>query len=190
MHSAQSAASANAPATATAAILAGESALLRWRTHDTSRNLAQGLCGALAIALVSGLALWTRLGHGNLVQVLLLVHLAAGALAFLLFLPFIVIHWRDGREPLRHLLWPFPLIAEWQWDAYARKRLIGHAFLWLFVAVAVSGLVIAAPAILYLAGHPLTLPYGGHAPLLALHRWLTLVLLVAFVWHLPKKARS
>jgi hypothetical protein len=164
-------------------------ALLRWRTHDTSRHLAQGLVGALAIALITGCALWTRIGNGNLVQLLLLVHLAAGLLAFLLFVPFIIIHWRDGREPLKHLLWPFPLLAEWQWDAYARKRLIGHAFLWLFVFVVATGLIVAAPAVGYLAGHPVTLPYGGHAPLLGLHRWLTLALFAAFIWHLPKKSR-
>lgn len=162
---------------------------LRWRTRDTSRHLVQGFIGALAIATVTGLLLWLRLGHNHLVQVLLLSHLAAGLLALLFFVPFIVIHWRDGREPLRHLLWPFPLIAELRWDAYAGKRLLGHAFMWSLALVLLSGLIVALPAVAYLAGYPVTLPYGGHVGLLRGHAWLTLPLLVCLWCHLPKEDR-
>lgn len=168
---------------------ADEAALLQWRTRDTTRHLAQGTLGALAIALVTGIALWSPLGHGNLVQ-LLLVHLTAGLLGTLLFVPFIVIHWRDGKEPLSHLLWPFRLLAGWQVDPHARKRLVGHFFLWFVILMTISGLIIAAPAIAYLAGVPETLPYGGHAPLLAIHRWLTPFLLAGLFWHLPKEERA
>lgn len=167
-----------------------DSALLRWRTRDTSRHLAQGLAGALIIALLTGAALWLRLGHGNLVQLLLLVHLASGSLAALLFFPFIVIHWQDGREPLLHLIWPLRLLREAKRDAYAGKRLVGHAFLWVVLAVMLSGLAIAAPSVAYLLDHPVTLPYGGHVPLLGIHRWLTPLVLACLLWHLPKEERQ
>lgn len=167
-----------------------DSAILLWRTRDTSRHLAQGMTGALIITLITGGALWLRLGHGNLIQLLLLVHLASGVLATLFFLPFIVIHWQDGREPLLHLIWPFRLLREVKWDAYARKRLVGHAFLWVVLLVVLSGLVTAAPAVAYLAGHPVPLPYGGHVPLLAIHRWLTLAVFAGLLWHLPKEERQ
>lgn len=165
-------------------------AALRWRTRDTSRHLIQGFIGAFAIAAVTGLLLWLPVGHGNLVQVLLLTHLTAGVMTVLFFIPFIVIHWRDGREPLMHLIWPFRLIREVRWDVYAGKRLIGHGFMWSLLIVVFSGLIIALPAIAYLAGYPLTLPYGGHVPLLKAHRWLTVPLLICLWWHLPKKDRS
>lgn len=163
---------------------------LNWRTRDTSRHLIQGFIGAFAIAAVTGIVLWLRIGHGNLVQWLLLCHLAAGLLAILFFIPFIVIHWRDGREPLLHLIWPFRLIGEVRRDVYAGKRLLGHAFMWSLLLVLFSGLIVALPAIAYLAGYPVTLPYGGHVGLLRGHAWLTLPLLVCLWWHLPKEDRS
>lgn len=163
---------------------------LTWRTRETSRHLVQGFISACAIAAITGLLLWLGAGHDNLVQVLLLAHLVAGVLTLLFFIPFIVIHWQDGKEPLRHLLWPFPLIREIRWDAYAGKRLIGHAFMWSLIAVLLSGLIVALPAIAYLAGYPVTLPYGGHVSLLHIHRGLTPLLLLCLLWHLPKKDRS
>lgn len=166
-----------------------DATLLRWRTRDTSRHLIQGFIGAFAIAAVSGLLLWLRIGHDNVVQILLLSHLAAGLLAFLFFIPFIVTHRRDGREPLLNLVWPFRLIGELRWDIYARKRLIGHGFLWSLLLVLASGLIVALPAIAYLAGQPVTLPYGGHVGLLRSHAWLTLPLLTGLWWHLPKEDR-
>lgn len=168
----------------------GADAGLQWRTRETSRHLVQGFIGAFAISTVTGLLLWLRVGHANLVQVLLLAHLAAGVLTLLFFVPFIVVHWQDGREPLLHLLWPFPLIREIRRDAYAGKRLIGHAFMWSLIVVLLAGLIVALPAVAYLAGYPVTLPYGGHVGLLQAHRWLTLPLLLGLLWHLPKKDRS
>lgn len=173
----------------TASPTTGDDAILRWRTRDTSRHLMQGFAGAFAIACCTGLMLWLNVGHGNFIQLLLLTHLAAGTLSFLMFVPFIIIHWRDGREPLRHLLWPFSLIPELQWDAYARKRLVGHTLMWLLGLVLISGLLVSLPAIAYLAGRPVTLPYGAHVSLLRPHAWLTLPLLISLVWHLPKKVR-
>lgn len=169
---------------------AAADATLRWRTRATSRHLLQGFLGAFAIAAVSGGLLLLGIDHGNLVQVLLVSHLAAGLLALLLFIPFIVTHWRDGREPLVHLVWPFRLIAELGRDAYARQRLIGHALLWALALVLLSGLIVMLPAIAYLAGWPVTLPYGSHVGLLAAHAWLTLPLLVGLLGHLPKEDRA
>lgn len=167
-----------------------ESAPLLWRTRDTGRQLLNAFVASFAIALATGALLYCRLGHGNLVQVLLIAHLGAGALALFFFLPFAVIHWRDGREPLLHLVWPFRLIAEWQWDEVARRRLIGHALLWLLALVLLSGLVVALPAVAYLAGHPVTLPYGGHRWLLQIHTWATPALLLTLFLHFPRKDRQ
>lgn len=168
---------------------AADAARLRWRTRDTSRHLMQGFIGAFAIAGSTGLLLWLGLGHDNFIQLLLLTHLAAGALAFLMLVPFVVIHWRDGREPLRNLFWPFRLIPELRWDAWAGKRLIGHGLLWLLALVLLSGLIVTLPAIAYLAGRPAILPFGVHVDLLRVHAWLTLPLLAGLVWHLPKEDR-
>lgn len=163
---------------------------LDWRTRDTSRHLLLAFIASFGIALATGALLWLRLGHNNLVQVLLLTHLAAGLLALFFFIPFIVIHWRDGREPLLHLIFPFRLFAEWHWDLLARRRLIGHGLLWSLAPVLFSGLLVAAPAIAYLAGHPVTLPYGAHVWLLRLHLWLTPLVLLFLAFHLPREDRQ
>lgn len=168
---------------------AADAARLRWRTRDTSRHLMQGFTGAFAIAGITGLLLWLGLGHDNFIQLLLLTHLAAGTLSFLMLVPFIVIHWRDGREPLLHLIFPFRLFAEWRWDMLARRRLIGHGLLWLLALVLISGLIVTLPAIAYLAGRPAILPFGVHVDLLRVHAWLTLPLFAGLVWHLPKEDR-
>lgn len=163
---------------------------LRWRTRDTSRHLLQGFIAAFAIAAVTGGLLLVDIGHGNLIQVLLLSHLAAGLLTLFFFIPFVVTHWRDGGEPLRHLIWPFALIGDMSRDRFARQRLIGHGLLWSLAAVLLSGLIVMLPAIAYLAGWPATLPYGGHVDLLRIHVWLTLPLLGALLGHLPREDRA
>lgn len=164
-------------------------ARLLWRTRDTARHLLLAFVASFAVALATSALLFVGLGHGNLVQVLLLTHLAAGLLALFFFVPFVVIHWRDGREPLVHLIFPFRLLPEWRWDIVARRRLIGHALLWLLLPVLVSGLAVVLPAVAYLAGRPATLPYGGQYWLLQIHLWTTPLVLVALVLHFPRKDR-
>ncbi len=170
-------------------LLPSAEAALHWRTRDTTRHLLQGFIGAFAIAAVTGGLLVLDIGHGDLIQVMLLSHLAAGLLALVFFVPFIVTHWRDGHEPLRHLVWPFRLLGELRRDVYARQRLIGHALLWSLALVLLSGLIVMLPAIAYLAGWPATLPYGSHVGLLAAHTWLTLPLLTGLWFHLPREDR-
>lgn len=163
--------------------------LLRWRTRDTARQLLLGFVTALAIAAATGLLLWLRVGHGNFIQVLLTGHLVAGMLALIFFLPFVVIHWRDGREPLRHLFYPFRLIAAMAHDACARRRLIGHGLLWSMLAVLASGVLVSLPAIAYLAAAPQTLPYGGHVWLLRIHDGACIPLLILLCLHFPGEDR-
>lgn len=167
-----------------------DAALLNWRTHDTTRHLLFAFLGAFAGALVTGVLLWLDVGHAHLTQVLIVAHLAAGVLALAFFVPFVVVHWRDGKEPLVHLVLPLRLLAEWRWDVLARRRLVGHALMWSLALLIVSGCVVAAPALLYLAGYPLTLPYGAHVWLLDAHRWLTPLPLVALAAHFPMEERS
>lgn len=163
---------------------------LCWRTRDTTRTLANALMVALAITLVSGLLLWLPQRHDNLAQVLLLTHLCAGVVALILTLPFVILHWRDGREPLRHLCWPLPLVRAARVDAIAGKRLLGLGLLWSLAIVLLSGLGISLPALAYLGGRPLTWPYGLAQSLLDSHRLLTLPLLLALFWHLPRENKS
>lgn len=169
---------------------AHEAARLRWRTRDTTRHLLFAFLGAFAGALVTGTLLWLDLGHAHLTQVLIVAHLAAGALALAFFVPFVVVHWRDGREPLVHLLQPWRLLAACRGNRLARSRLVGHALMWSLALLVASGGAIAVPALLYLSGYPLTLPYGAHAWLLDAHRWLTPLPLVALAAHFPMKERT
>jgi hypothetical protein len=167
-----------------------DAALLRWRTRDTARHLLLAFIASFAIALTSGALLWVKLGHGNFVQVLLVTHLVSGLLALFFFVPFVAIHWRDGREPLLHMIFPFRLLTEARRDHLARHRLLGHGLLWTLAIVLLSGLVVMLPALAYLAGRPVTLPYGGHVRLLQIHVWATPALLLFLLLHLPKEDRQ
>jgi len=162
-----------------------DQATLAWRTRDTTRQLAHALLIAFAISLVSGLLLWLRVGHDNLAQVLLLTHLCAGLLTTILFLPFIILHWNDGKEALRHLFWPLSIVRAARHDPIARKRLLGLAVLWMLLLVLLSGLLVSAPAVAYLAGYPVIWPYGGQALLIDIHSLLTPLLILILLLHLP-----
>jgi Na+/proline symporter len=163
---------------------------LAWRTRATTRTLLHGLAVALAIAVFTGVGLWLDPAHDGLHQVMLLSHLAAGALASILFVAFATIHLRDGREPLACVLLPLLLLPRLRADRFARRRLVGHGLLWVLALAVLSGLAIAAPGLAYLSGHPQTLPYGMHVWLLELHLWATPALGVGLAWHLPWGERT
>lgn len=155
-----------------------------WRTRATTVALARALITNLLLLAGSGLALWLGRGHGNVVQWLLLLHLAAAALGLLFALPFVAVHLKDGREPLRRLLWPWPLLRPARHGGFERKRLVGHALLWALLLLAASGLVVALPGLGTLMGQPFVWPLGTQAWLLDLHRVFTPVLLSGLLWHL------
>ena len=67
---------------------------LAWRTRATTRALLHGLAVALAIAVFTGVGLWLDPAHDGLHQVMLLSHLAAGALAAIWWAPLLRDWWR------------------------------------------------------------------------------------------------
>lgn len=163
---------------------------LAWRTRDTTRHLLNAYIGGFGISLVTGVMLWLDVGGANLATVLLVTHLAAGTLGLFFFVPYIVAHLKDGREPWQNLLWPFRLIPELRWEPYAWKRLHGHLLMWGNWWLLLTGVVIAAPGVLYLSGYPLTLPYGASAWLTWIHDAFTVVILALMVFHFPAKDRK
>lgn len=163
---------------------------LAWRTRATTRELLHALAVALAIACFTGGGLWLDPAHDGVHQVMLLSHLAAGALTAILFAAFAAIHLRDGREPPACIVLPLLLLPRLRGDRFARRRLVGHGLLWALGLVLLSGLVIAAPGLAYLAGRPQTLPYGMHVWLLDLHRWATPAVAAGLAWHLPWGERA
>lgn len=181
------------PATTTASQVAAPvptdtraSASLAWRTRETTQRVLHALLVALAIALLTGLALWLDPSHGPLIQVLLAAHLVSGVLFLILLVAFTLIHLRDGREPPVYVALPLLLLRDCRHDRIVRHRLIGHGLLWALAVVMLSGLAIAAPAVLYLAGNPATLPYGAHVWLLDGHRWATPFVVAGLLAHLHR----
>lgn len=160
---------------------------LRWRTRETTRHLLEACLASVALCLVTAVPLWLDAGDANLLQVLLVTHLAAGTLGLFFLIPYLASHLKDGREPWKDLLWPFRLIPELRWEPYAAKRLHGHALMWGLLVVFASGLLLSAPALLYLAGVPRTLPYGGGAWLLRIHEWATAAAVALMLLHIPAR---
>ncbi|MDD5328506.1 MAG: hypothetical protein PHX38_00745 [Sulfuricella sp.] len=163
---------------------------LRWRSGDALRRLAGAFAIGLGAAMASGALLFAALPHDNLNHVLLLSHLASGMLALAFFAFFVVLHWRDCKEPLLHLVHPFRLYRQRRGDPHAAKRMLGYALMWPVLLVMLSGLLISLPAVAYLAGWPQTLPYGAHDALQKLHLWLTPILPLVLALHFANKEKS
>lgn len=164
---------------------------LEWRTRDTTRHLMEALAVATGITLTTGIALWIPWWPASLTHVALLLHLLAGALCLLLFVPYIVFHLRDGHESWRDLVWPFALVKELAWDRYAAKRLHGHALMWALSGALLSGATLSLPGLFHLAGQPQWIwPYGASAVLLLAHEAFTIVSFFLFFWHLPMHKRT
>jgi hypothetical protein len=166
------------------------SGLLVWRTRASSRHLLMAMVYSLGITAASAALLWLPLKNSHLTLLALVTHLVSGALALIFFVPFLFIHLRDGRESLFNLVMPWRLLHRVYRDETLYHRLLGYGLMWCLWLVCLSGLTIAAPAIAYLANHPMTLPYGTHALLLHAHRGGTLLLLLLLILHFPKKALS
>jgi hypothetical protein len=167
-----------------------DAARLIWRTRDASRHLLFAFVVSLGIVCASALVLLLSPSHDTVVLAALTVHLMAGTLALLFFAPFLLSHLRDGEEPLRDLLMPWRLLATCRRDPLVRHRLFGHTLMWSLAVVLGSGSVVALPALAYLAGHPLTLPYGAHRQILDVHLWMSAALVVVLLMHFPWKERS
>lgn len=164
-------------------------AALPWRTREATRHLLLAATTSLGVTAATGLGLLAGSDNDNLVALLLLPHLASGVLALILFTPFVIIHWRDGREPLLHLLVPFRLLLAPPGTPFLRQRLLGHLLLWSLGLVLLSGVVSTVPALAYLADEPFTLPYGGQDMLMHVHRWVSLPLAVSVLLHYPRTPR-
>lgn len=163
---------------------------LRWRTRDTTRHLLNAYIGGFGISLVTGVMLWLDVGGTNLAQVMLITHLVAGTLGLFFFIPYVIGHLKDGREPWLNIVFPFRLIPELRWEPYAAKRLHGHLLMWGNWLVLLSGLVIAWPGAMYLAGTFATLPYGSSAWLLWIHDGFTVAILALMAFHFPARDRK
>ncbi|MDR2164874.1 MAG: hypothetical protein LBO79_04435 [Zoogloeaceae bacterium] len=165
--------------------------LLVWRTRESSRHLLLAMVYSLGIAVATGVLLLLPLENEHLTLVALVTHLVAGVLAFVFFVPFLFIHLKDGRESLLSLFLPWRLLRRVYRGETLYHRLLGYLLMWCLWIVFASGLVIAFPAIAYLAGRPMTLlPYGGHAALLRIHLGVSGFLLVVLLLHFPKRVLS
>jgi hypothetical protein len=165
--------------------------LLPWRTRAAARHLLMAMVYSLGLVAASGSILLLPLKNEHLTLIALVIHLVSGALAFVFFVPFLFIHLKDGRESLWHLILPWRLLHRIYRDETLYHRLLGYSLMWCLWLLFASGFLIAAPAVAYLAGHPITLlPYGGHTPFLRAHQGISLLCLLFLVLHFPKKALS
>jgi hypothetical protein len=165
--------------------------LLPWRTKAASRHLLMAMIYSLAITAATGVILLLPLKNEHLTLIALVMHLVSGALALLFFLPFLLTHLKDGREPFWNLFLPWRLLHRLYRGESLYHRLLGYSLMWSILLVFVSGICIMAPAIAYLLGRPMTLlPYGGHAFILKVHLGAFAFLFLFLVLHFPKRSLS
>jgi hypothetical protein len=170
-----------------------ESSLIPWRTRESSRHLLMATVYSLGVAGATGVLLLLPLANSHITLLALAAHLTSGALAGMFFIPFLFIHLKDGREPLHHLFMPWRLRRRIYLGETHHHRLLGFILTLSVVVVLLTGLVIALPAVAFLAGRPVTLlefipsKWGGHSGLLSLHLGASSLLIVALLLHFPKR---
>ncbi|MDR1423617.1 MAG: hypothetical protein LBI92_03285 [Azoarcus sp.] len=166
------------------------SGLLVWRTRESSRHLLLAMVYSLGIATATGVVLAMPLGNGHLTLVALVAHLVSGALALVFFIPFLFVHLHDGKEKLLNLVMPWRMLHQIYRGESLYHRILGYMLTCCLLLTVASGLVIAAPAVLYLTGKPTVMPFGTAAALLRVHITFAGLFVFFVLLHFPKRALS
>lgn len=124
-------------------------------------------------------------------QVMLVLHIAGGALAFAVLVPFVAAHHRYHEGRARFVLAP--------WRAWRRRdpgtarpnpqRLVGHALHWSIVVLIASGVFVALPGVLFSADVVWLPDYWAYRVGNALHLASTVAAVVLMLAHWLRRRR-
>lgn len=119
-----------------------------------SHRPLQGFGIAFGLALASGFYYYLVPHDANwtVSQVAMGLHIAAGFLTLAFFLSFVIAHQREKEGSPLFLVAPWlarrqPEKEPWRY----RQRLLGHALSWSIAVLFLSGLLVSAPGMLWLA---------------------------------------
>lgn len=160
------------------------------------RNLKSTLYGfstAFAITLVSGFwyGLVPRDINWNASQIVLVLHLAGGAMSLLLFISFFLLHQREKGHPWYRLLTPWRLhrLAD-ETRQRQRQRQLGYLLAWTLLVIHIGGLMLSLPGLLFYFGTVWMQGYYTTQAQIAVHLWASSLLIPLLFTHmlwLPRK---
>ncbi len=146
-----------------------------------------------AIALISGLFYYLvpRNWNWNASQAALWIHLLSGFIGFFFIIPYILNHHKDKGEDTLNLIlfWRAFRRHAQESDWSYQQRIYGHILNWVMALLGLSGLIIALPAILWLAGIVWLPGYLVYQIGNLIHLGLALIALAFIGFHIARKRK-
>ncbi len=160
------------------------------KRSQSYQNL-QAVLGAMLIAITLTITsgFWYLLVphdlNWNASQSIMVLHLAAGVCAAMLFILFFFLHQKDKNLKWWQFLVPWTIkrtqsANRQQWQ----QRVLGAILTWLLIGVFISGLYIASPVVSLHFGTVELHGYGLQKILNASHQWLSVLMVPAFMGHM------
>ncbi len=160
------------------------------KRSENHQNL-QAILGAMLIALTLTITsgFWYLLVPHNInwnaSQSIMVLHLAAGICAAILFIVFFFLHLTDKKIHWWQFLAPWTIKREQsankqQWQ----QRLLGALLTWLLLATFITGIYIALPAISFHFGTVELHGYALQKILNISHQFLSILMVPAFMGHM------
>lgn len=157
---------------------------------ENYQNL-QAILGALLIALTLTITsgFWYLLVphnvNWNASQSIMVLHLAAGICAFMLFIVFFFLHLKDKKIYWWQFLAPWTIkrkqsANKQQWQ----QRILGALLTWLLLATFITGIYIVLPVISFHFGTVELHGYGLQKILNISHQLLSILMVPAFMGHM------
>lgn len=151
----------------------------------------QAILGALLISLTLTITsgFWYLLVphdlNWNASQTIMVLHLAAGLCATIMFMVFFFLHLKDKKIPWWKFLAPWSIkrvnsANKQQWQ----QRILGALLTWLLLGSILTGLYITFPVISFHFGTVELHGYGLQKNLNACHQFFSIFMLPIFMWHM------
>lgn len=154
------------------------------------QNLLSMLFGfviAFSVTIVSGFwyAWVPRDLNWNASQIVLVMHIAGGAMSLVLFVAFFFLHQKFKAQVWWHILTPWKLRHQPdEMRQHFHQRRLGHIVTWVMLTIYITGILIAAPGVLFLFDHVWMQGYGATQVLRGMHYWVSLMILPILFTHM------
>lgn len=165
----------------------------RTEGYKNLMSMLYGFVIAFAVTAISGFwySFFPRTINWNASQTVLVLHLAGGVMALILFVAYFLLHQKDQEQGLWWLVAPWHLKrTEEETLQHFRQRQLGHVLTWVMLTVFVSGVIIALPGLLFYSGKVWMQGYYTAQILRYLHFWSSVLLVPLLLAHMLWIARE
>jgi hypothetical protein len=160
---------------------------LERRASRRTHSLLLAFAILFSVALVSGFYYYLVPHGANWAasQVVLVLHIISGTLAFIPFIPYVIVHQRDEEGRSLFLIAPWLAFRRREGESAwrHRQRLLGHALGWSILVLSLSGAFVILPGLLWYAGVVWLLDYLVYQVANAIHLGVTFVVVGLALLH-------